>query len=183
MATGTLMTASEFERIAARLGPCELVRGEVLELSPGGLSHGGISANLAILLGNWARRTRRGRVFVNETGLITEREPDTVRGGDVVYYSYRRLPKRKTPEGFSDVPPELVVEVVGKGQGWRQMMTKAGEYFRMGVDRVWIIDPKRRRLAVLHPDTEPDVLMGAAEVSDPEILPGFSCSLADIFAL
>jgi len=74
------LSVEKFERVCDALGPCELVRGEVVELSPGGLPHSAVSANAAGLLWTWARRTRRGRVFANEAGLVTEASPDTVRG-------------------------------------------------------------------------------------------------------
>lgn len=176
------LTVRQFERLADGLGPCELERGEVIPLSPGGMQHSGLSGNIGALLWNWSRATKRGRVFTNEAGLITEQEPATVRGADVAYYSYQRLPKGSEPAGFSPVPPELIVEVLGKGQGWRKMLEKAGEYFRMGVDRVWIVDPKRQTVTILQPDDEPRVLSGRQWISDAEILPGFRCQVCAFFA-
>jgi len=65
-----------------------------------------------------ARRTRLGRAYPNDTGLITSRMPDTVRGADVACFSYERLPKEQRPRGFSTVPPELVIEVAGLDHPW-----------------------------------------------------------------
>jgi Uma2 family endonuclease len=181
MDTQTLMTAQEFEGAAARLGPCELVRGEVVTLSPGGILHSRITATAAFLLEQWNRRQRSGRVLAGEMGLIIERDPDTVRGADVAYYSYERLPVDAAGEGFCAVPPNLVVEVVGKGQGWREMVAKTAEYLHMGVDRVWIIDPSTKRVHIYRPDGEPAVLGQDQTLTDP-ILPGFSCQVAEFFA-
>ena len=182
MTTKTLMTAQEFESVCEQLGPCELVRGEVLKLSPGGYSHSSISANVAGILWHWTQEAKLGRVLTNEAGIIIEKDPDTVRGADVAYISYQRLPRGKAPDGFSTVPPELVVEVVGKGQGWREMVEKAGEYLRMGVDRVWVVDPQSCRLHVFRPDRGPMELTEADTVSDESILPGFSCVVGEFFA-
>jgi Uma2 family endonuclease len=176
------LTARQFERLAPHLGPCELERGEVIPLSPGSLGHSGISANVAILLGMWARRTAHGRVYTNEAGVVTESDPDTVRGVDVAYFSFKRLPRGRQPSGFARVPPNLAVEIIGKGQGWKKMVEKAGEYLRMGVDRVWIIDPKKRSVCVLRPDSEPVILTGGQTVADPRILPGFRCKIREFFA-
>ena len=110
-----------------------------------------------IALEHWARQSRRGRVLINDAGLITEREPDTVRGVDVAYFSYQRLPMSQMPSGFTDVPPPVAVEVVGKGPGWKKMVEKAGEYRRMGVDRVWIVDPKKKRVCIFRPDDGPEI--------------------------
>ncbi len=181
-ATQPLLTARQFEAISGALGPCELERGEVVPLSPGGPEHSEITANVTILLGIWARRTRRGRIWTAEAGIVTATDPDTVRGVDVVYYSYRRLPRgRKLPPGFSRIPPELAVEIIGKGQGWRKMVEKAGEYLRMGVDRVWIVDPSTRRVHVLRPDAEPTILDMDDTISDPQILPGFRSKVRAFF--
>jgi len=182
MVVKTRMTLAEFEEVAESLGPCELVRGEVVFLSPAGVPHSLITTNVAMLLETWARRTRRGRTLTGEPGLVTEEKPGTVRGADVAYFSYRRLPRRRQPQGFARVPAELVVEVVGKGRGWREVMEKAGEYLRMGVDRVWIVDPKTRRLHIFRPDGEPQVLAERDVVADPAILPGFRCRVRDFFA-
>ena len=44
-------------------------------------------------LGNFVEEHDLGRVMSNDSGVITERDPDTVRGADVAYYSYARLPE------------------------------------------------------------------------------------------
>lgn len=180
--TTSLTTAEEFEKIAARLGSCELVRGEVVELSPGGYEHSRISANVAFLLEQWARQSKNGRVLTGEAGVVVETDPDTVRGADVAYYSFVRLPRGAEPEGFLRTPPNLIVEVVGKKQGWREMVEKAGEYLRMGVDRVWIIDPDSHRIHIFRPDAEPTAMSKDQSISDTQILPGFSSRLEEFFA-
>jgi len=181
MLTKTLITAKDFETICHQFEPCELVRGEVLKLSPGGMPHSRISSTITYLLAHWARGRRCGRVYTNEAGLITESDPDTVRGADVAYFSYQRLPKAAEPQGFSRTPPELVVEVLGKGQGWREFVEKAGEYPRMGVDRVWIVDGDSHRVHVFRPDAEPVILDESATLTDDAILPGFSCRVSEFF--
>ncbi|MBI4579579.1 MAG: Uma2 family endonuclease [Planctomycetes bacterium] len=182
MSIQTLMTAREFEAVAGRLGPSELVRGEVITLSPGGFAHSRLTARVASVLSRWADDTGLGQVLTGEMGLIVQQGPDTVRGADVVYYSHRRLPPESSPEGFCDVAPNLVVEIVGKGQSWREMVEKVGEYLRMGVDAVWVIDPKSRRVHLYRPDTEPVVLDRNGTLADEPILPGFACTVDDLFA-
>jgi len=175
------LTARQFERDYAGVPNCELVRGEVVRLSPGGMGHGRPSMHAAYLLEKWAREGKHGRVFTNETGIITSRSPDSVRGADAAYFSYRRLPTKKTPRGFSAIPPELVVEVVGRGQGWKEMVEKAAEYLAMGVDRVWVLDPDKRTLHVFKGDAAPQRLTPKELVRDSTILPGFSCRVARFF--
>jgi Uma2 family endonuclease len=177
----TLTTATEFETICRQLGSCELIRGEVIHLSPGGFGHSRLSINVAFALEDWARAEQHGRVLTNEAGIIVEVGPDTVRGADVAFISYQRLPKGQRVQGFLAVPPELVVEIIGKGQGWREMVEKVGEYLRMGVDRVWVIDPDTERLHVFRSDTEPVILERDQTIQDATVLPGFTAVVADFF--
>jgi Uma2 family endonuclease len=179
--TGTRLKAEEFEHRYADVDFCELERGEVVELTAGGWRHSAICFKVGFLLGDWARRTRLGRVLTGEAGLVTGRDPDTVRGVDVMYYSFERVAPGQEPESFAEIAPNLAVEVVGKGQGWRKMTEKAAEYLRLGADRVWVIDPRNRTLHVFHPDQPPRELKSAEVIVDEQLLPGFSCKLAELF--
>jgi Uma2 family endonuclease len=175
------MTAEQFAQRYADVPFCELVRGEVVELTVGGLRHSRITLRACYLLESWAKASGRGRAFTGEAGLITQRDPDTVRGADVLYYSYSRLPADQEPTGFGTIPPELVIEVVGKGQGWDAMVEKTGEYLAMGVDRAWVLDPESQTLHLFGGDARPSERRGQDEIRDELILPGFSCHVADFF--
>lgn len=127
MVVKTPMSVAAFERISEGLGPNELVRGEVIFLMAGGEKHSAVTATVTILLGVWARKSKRGRILTGEAGLITERNPDTVRGIDVAYFSYKRLPKSRISVAFfSTTPPELAIEIIGQNQGWSELLEKAG---------------------------------------------------------
>lgn len=177
----TLLTAEEFERQYADVPFCELVRGEVIELTAGGLRHSRITGRAYFLLESWARALKLGRAYTGDTGLIVDRDPDTVRGADVAYFSFQRLPAEREPVGFSVIPAELVVEVVGKGQGWNEMVEKTGEYLRMGVDRVWLLDSESETLHIYGGNARPTELAGDADVRDEAILPGFTCRVSEFF--
>ena len=180
--TQSLLTVEEFFERYDGVPWCELIRGKFVQLSPASHEHNRAVSNVHLLLGAWARNQKTGRTFTGEPGLITERSPDTVRGADVVYFSYERMPLGKEPSGYYTVAPELVVEVTGKGRGWDAMVEKAGEYLQMGVDRVWIVDPRGRTVHLFGPDAAPRQLNEQDEVRDEAILPGFSCHVADFFA-
>ncbi len=174
-------TCDQFARMVDSATTCELVRGEVVELSRAGLDHSRSSANIAVALGSWARSTMRGRIFTNEVGLITERDPDTLRGADVVYYSCERLPKGDAA-GFSAIPPDVVVDVWGRWQTWTDLHEQAAEYLRMGVDRVWLVDPEGRSIHVLGRELPPARFGPDDVLGDAEILPGLELHVAALFA-
>jgi Uma2 family endonuclease len=151
------MNVAEFEATAHELGRCELERGEVIFLSPAGFFHNNVTTNIAVLLSAWARKSKRGRVVTNETGIVIDESPGTVRGADVLFISYKRLPRSQNPAGFLRVAPELVIEIVGPRQSWKRVLQKTGEYFELGVERVWIVDPLKKRVHAYEPNAEPRV--------------------------
>lgn len=177
----SLISARMFEKMSASIGPCELESGEVIPMSPCGLPHSEITATVTLLLGTWARRYGAGRVFTGEAGIITHTDPDTVRGIDVAYFSFKRLPRGRESQGFTRIPPELAVEIIGKGQGWKKMVEKTGEYPAIGVDRVWVIDPQTRRPHIFRADAEPRSLGERDTLTDPDILPKFRHRVREIF--
>jgi Uma2 family endonuclease len=98
--TSALLSAEDFELVAPVLGPCELVRGEIMPMSPGGIRHSRVTGNAFRLLDSHCRPRKIGRVLTGEAGVIVARRPDTVRGADVAFVSYQRLPEAAPEEGF-----------------------------------------------------------------------------------
>ena len=78
--------------------------------------------------------------------------------------------------------PDLVVEVLSKGNTPREMNRKLDEYFRAGVRLVWYVDPKRRQVRVFT-DREHSVVLGEDDqLEGGDVLPGFTLSIRDWFA-
>jgi Uma2 family endonuclease len=106
--------------------------------------------------------------------------PGLVRIPDVAFVSWKRFPKKNRGE-IPSVAPDLVVEVLSKGNTRREMARKLDEYFRAGVRLVWYVDPKRRAVQVF---TRRDKFVELKEndvLDGGEVLPGFSLSLRDWF--
>ncbi len=142
MRSATLLSAEDFELVAQVLGSCELVRGEIVPMSPGGIQHSQVTMNAARLLDSHVRPLKIGRVLTGEAGVIVARRPDTVRGADVAFISYQRLPRGLPERGFLKQPPELVIEVLSMDTSWTKMEEKVADYHAMGVDLVWVLDPQ-----------------------------------------
>lgn len=154
----TLITAEEFARRPDDGRRTELVRGRIIELPPPGFRHGKIRNKVGRLLGNFAEEHDLGHVLNNDSGVITEREPDTVRGADVAYFSFARLPKDSIPETYPEIPPELVVEVRSPSDRWRDNHAKVAEYLNIGVLVVCVVDPEPQTVRLSYPDHPPQLL-------------------------
>ena len=180
--TSTLLRAEEFARVADVLGPCELVNGEIIPMSPGGFRHSKATVRASFLLEAHNQAHRLGHVLAGEAGIIVHRGPDTVRGADVAFVSYQRLPRDARISGFLEQAPELVIEVLSDDTSWSEMETKIGDYHTAGVELVWVLDARTLSLRA-YPRGAPPVLLREADIAsaDPH-MPGFSCRVADFFA-
>jgi Uma2 family endonuclease len=117
----------------------------------------------------------------NDTGIVTDRGPDTVRGADVAYYSYARLPKEADLEGYPPVAPELVIEVRSPSDALKATLAKVAEYLNAGVSVVCVVDPKKDRAQLFYPDRESETVLGDRELRLPDLLPGFNIFVRDFF--
>lgn len=182
MATAeALLTAEEFEQMPDPGYPTELVRGRIVAMDPPGFRHGEICSNVVHLVRTYLDQHDRGRIVSNDSGTITERSPDTVRGMDVGYYSYERLPREKRPQGYPGVSPDAVFEVRSPSDRWSDLLEKAAEYLKAGVFKVCVVDPQRRTITIYSQDEPERVLAVSDSFELPEILPGLSVPVARLF--
>ncbi len=181
-ATKTLVTIAEYAKMESETAT-ELVRGEIIDVPPPADFHGVYCANVVELLCEWSPRKAKGVILSNDTGLVVERDPDTVRGPDVMFISTSRLP----PGGFTGewvkVPPDLIVEVRSPSNSLADVLDKVGQYLRAGVREVWVLNPPKQTVHVYRPepDAEVTVLDISAELTT-DVLPGFRCRVSDIFS-
>ena len=135
----------------------------------------------AQILDEYAQKHKAGRVVCNDSAIITERDPDTVRGADVAYYSYKRVAKGKLPKGYMPAPPESVFEVRSPADRPGKLLTKVGEYLAVGVDVVCVIDPDAETITEYVGDQEPRVLRKGETLDLSKIMPAFRVPVARFF--
>jgi Uma2 family endonuclease len=162
------------------IGPCELVEGRIVPTSLAGDQHGSCAGNLCYVLHSFVRSHKLGQVLAGEVGIYTHRNPDTVRGADVLFISNERYAQKTSP-GFLDIAPDLVVEILSPNDSWIEVTQKLREYFAIGVRLVWAVNPQAhsvyayRALTDVREFTENDDLPG------DDVLPGFSVKVAQLF--
>ncbi len=140
--------------------------------------HGVFCNNAARLVDEFVRANDLGWVAINDTFVPTT--PDTVRGADVLYVSYSRVPKGEPPEDLPG-PPELVIEVRSPTDRWTDMVAKMLEYLEAGVSVVIILDPKTKSASVFRSEDRQDIVEADEELTLPDVLPGFSVLVSRFF--
>jgi Uma2 family endonuclease len=181
MTAEALMTAEEFGRRPDPGYPEELVQGRIVDMPLPDRRHGFVCCQASHLLRLFIDERDLGRVLTNDSGVITERDPDSVRGADVAFYSYARLPKGPLPTGYGPEVPELVVEVRSASDRWRAIHEKVAEYLNAGVLVVVVLDPESQVAHIFGADDPPRALGAADELVLPGILEGFRVRVGRFF--
>ena len=132
--------------------------------------HGQVCNKAVRILGNFADERDLGHVLSNDTGVITERDPDTLRGADISFYSYARVPKGPLPAGDFEFPPELVIEVRSPDDRQARSIARVAEYLGADVPVVVVLDPGPLNAFVYRDDQPPIVLGPDDELTIPDVL-------------
>lgn len=176
-----LLTIEEFSRLPSDGPPMELVRGRIVKLNQPKPRHGQVCAEVAYIYRHEAKAHELGHILINDTGVITERGPDTVRGADVAFFSYSRVPKGPLPNKYLEVSPDVVFEVVSPDDRWPKILAKVAEYLESGVSVVCVLDPRTERVRVFRPDGSDTTLSGEDELTLVEFSSDFSVPVSNFF--
>ncbi len=171
-----LMTADELARTSIPDKQVELVRGRLVVRQLPSTYHGAVAADLAYELSAFVRHRSLGQVYAQDTGFKIASDPDTVRGPDVAFVSKERL-NQIPKEGYADLAPDLVVEVLSPRDRPGEVLKKIGEWLAAGARIAWLIDPRRREARVFRADGSVSVIGEEDALDGEDVLPGFSCSL------
>lgn len=175
-----LLTAADFWQMGSQGDNFELVKGELIEMTPPGGIHGSAAVNLGFLLLGFVKQKHLGYVMT-ETGYKLASNPDTIRGPDISFLSAAKIPAGELPEGYIDGPPDLAAEIVSPGDTASEIQNKVQDYLAAGTQLVWVVYPQQRLVIVHRPDGTAQTRREADTLSGETVLPGFSCQVADIF--
>jgi hypothetical protein len=109
------LTADEFFHHPDAQEASELVRGEIVMMTPAGGRHNVIALRVAMRLTSFVEAQGLGMVFTDNLGYdppIPGATRDTVRAPDASFVRAGRLPGGEVPIGFLRCAPDLAVEVL-----------------------------------------------------------------------
>ncbi len=160
----------------------ELENGEVVEMPSPGELHGAICFLIIRLLGNYLFQRGKGYLCTNDTGLLVKRDPDNVRGPDVMLFDETRaldnLSRRVT-----DRIPKLVIEVLSPSDQLSKVNRRIIQYLKRGVPLVWLVDPDVRTVTVYRPGKELYLVDDTEELTGEDVLPDLRMRVADLFTM
>ncbi len=175
------ITAEEYLRLPDSGNTTELVRGRIVTMNRPYTAHGYFCSVIDRLVGNHVTNHDLGRVVSNDAGVVTARDPDTVRGPDVAYYSFERVPRGPIPLNGYWPAPDLVFEVRSPDDRWKEIHHKVGEYLHAGVLTVVVVDPSAQTVHVFSADRPVELLTADDELALDDVLPGFRVAVGKLF--
>ena len=159
----------------------ELIKGEFHPTMSAGVTHGKVVINVAGELRSFVRPRRLGSLMGSDTGILLARDPDTVREPDIAYISAERMPIGAEVPGYSEVIPDLIVEVASPSDTPQQVEEKARMWLDYGVRLAWTIHPSSRTVNV-YPESGARFTLSEDDVLDGrDVLTGFSWEVRDLF--
>jgi Uma2 family endonuclease len=159
----------------------ELIDGRPVEKHMGAESDR-IAVRLGGKLDQFCTQKTGGYVFGSQTGYrCFPSRPRLVRKPDVSLVVRGRLTDEQIPKGDVLIAPDLAVEVVSPNDLYEEIEVKVNEYLGAGVRLVWVVSPEARTVVVRRSNKTCMALNVTDTLSGEDVLPGFSCPVAELF--
>ncbi len=176
-----LMTAEELLRLPEDGLRHELVRGELRTMAPTGWEHSEVTIDVAGPLWNYVRAHQLGRVVTGEPGFKLTTNPDTVRAPDVAFVSRERLSTIGRVRGYWPGAPDLAVEVISPNDLYTEVDEKVAEWLEHGTRLVFVVNPRRRTVAVHRPGQPVRMLTENDALDGEDVVPGWTLPVRELF--
>lgn len=163
----------------------ELIKGKILAMSPAPTRfHQDIAVKMTIKWGNFLYKSPckvYTAPFDVRLPVASKGKADTVVQPDLCVV----CDLSKLDEAGCNGSPDLIIEILSKGNSKREMDTKFDLYQEAGVREYWIIDPLRR-MVLLYSLVDEKLVTGKpfleGDTVTSKIFPDFSVAVDDIFA-
>lgn len=159
----------------------ELVDG-IPQEKPMGAESDSIALRLGILLGNLVWAQNLGRLFGSQTGYqCFPAEPTRIRLPDLSFVAKGRLANDRPPKGYIKLVPDLAVEVVSPNELYEELQVKVADYKSAKVRLIWVVSPATKTVLIRRADGRCAELDDTGELSGEDVIPGFTCKVAELF--
>jgi Uma2 family endonuclease len=172
-----LMTADELLAMPDDGMRHELVRGELVTMSPAGFDHSEVTLTIGASLRDFVRRHRLGKVVGADCGFVIRHNPDTVFAPDAAFVAVER--PQKSPKFYLGAP-DLAVEVISPSDTYTEVAAKVEEYLAVGTRIVIVVDPQKQTARI-------ETLEGARRLTiddsldGGDVVPGWKLPLKELF--
>lgn len=174
------LTAQDLEKLQAKNPDyrMELVEGEVIVMDPSGYESDEVAAAIVILLGQWVRPRKLGRVTASSAGFVLPNS--NVRAPDASFVRAEKL--KRTTQDYAMAVPDLTFEVKSKTDSLEKLRQKIQEFLQLGTQVGVLADPRTRIMEVYRLGAAVVVLRNDDVLTVPELLPDWELKVSEIWA-
>jgi Uma2 family endonuclease len=183
MSTTMLEPAQESKIVHSHEDDYEIIAGERVENASMGSRSSFLANRLGQSMGYAARLADAGEVALEVLFQLDE-DGDDQRKPDLAFLTTEQLLLHPN-DGPADpnawkITPYLAVEFVSPTNTFSELIRKKNDYFRLGIQRVWMIDQANEEAHCYHNPTEMHVLRGEAEFSLEPLIPAWKLKLSEL---
>ena len=160
----------------------ELVRGELIKMSPAGHQHGRIALNLTGPLFQHVKTHNLGAVYAAGTGFKLAVNPDGVRAPDAAFIRRERVEEVGRTAGFWPGAPDLAAEVVSPGDTYAEVQDKIADWLDAGTRLVVVVNPSTQTVDLYRSRSDIRILTMDDVLDGGEVVPNWTLPVRDIFA-
>jgi Uma2 family endonuclease len=175
-----LLTIADIDSMPEDGNRYELIEGELFVSRAPSLIHQGTVRNVLFLFTQYLRENPVGQIFPGP-GVIFSDFSGVI--PDLVYFSYERGKEIATGDRITGAP-ELIIEILSPGTENRRRDEHAKRhlYKKYRVKEYWILDPQRLTVQIFRTARLKLIAtLGGSDVLSTPLLPGFRCSVKEIF--
>ena len=169
--------------IPPELSGYELVDGELVPVTPAGLTHGRIAIRVAVRLDAHIKQQLIAGAVYCEVGFVLglRHDPQRLRGPDVAFLSQETLDRAGGEHaGFFHGRPDLAVEIESAERP-KQLQQRIQDYLDAGTPLLWVIHSETHSVTVYHTDGSARLLRETAVLEGEDVLPGLQIPLRALF--
>ncbi len=160
----------------------ELVRGDLLMMSPASPVQGHYAARLIGALQPYVEDNDLGAVYTAEPGFTLESEPELViRAPDVAFVRKERIPPADQQAGFWPLAPDLAVEIISPSETAASVQAKVQDYLAAGTQLIWLVYPDSTVVVEYQPPAQIRQYGREDSLEGGTVIPGFQYALARLF--
>jgi Uma2 family endonuclease len=167
------LTFEQARKVAAGAS-FELIDGKIV-LKGAEDKHADAHGLLCGLLGQYFKTKPMGRVRLSFTLRLPPDNPYEARTPDLSVILNENLRE----EDYGSRAPDIAIEILSRSDDRNALFEKAKLYLDNGSRVVWIVDPYQKGVMVITPNSRHWI---TDTLTCPELLPGFSVNMQDIFA-
>ncbi|HEY3787749.1 MAG TPA: Uma2 family endonuclease [Urbifossiella sp.] len=108
-------------------------------------------------------------------------KPRQLRNPDASFIATGRLPNDEPPLGDLMIAPDMIAEIVSPNDGYEDVQSRIADFRSARTRLIWVVSPHTKSILIRRIDGSCAEIFEDGELSGEDVIPGFTCKVADLF--